>query len=201
MFLGIRLNSAFQPIYDSEAGELIGHEALLRPSLSGNQAISPEFAFSFSDQSGRLVKFDRVARTLHVLNFRQIYAENGLLFLNVHPSLLLASMHGKVFERILHDNSVPTDRVVIEIQESVIEQDKLLKEAVENYRDRGYQIAIDGFGRRHSNLERLWQLSPDLVKLDMNLIQEAEKIQMCAKSLHGWRIWSAIWVRVLSFKV
>jgi EAL domain-containing protein (putative c-di-GMP-specific phosphodiesterase class I) len=175
-FLGIRLNSAFQPIYDSEAGELVGHEALLRPSLNGEQVISPEFAFSFAEESGRLVKLDRVARTLHVLNFRQIYAENGLLFLNVHPGLLLnVNAHGKVFERILHANSVPTERVVIEIQESWIEQDKQLADAIDNYRDRGYRIAIDGFGRKRSNLERLWKLSPSFVKLDMSIIKEAEQ--------------------------
>ena len=174
-FLGVQLNSAFQPIYDSEAGELFGHEALLRPSLGGAQSISPEFAFGFAEQSGRLVQFDRVCRTLHVLNFRQIYAENGLLFLNVHPSLLMSvNAHGKVFERILHANSVPTDRVVIEIQESVVEQEKLLSEAIENYRDRGYRIAIDNFGRKHSNLERLWKLSPEFVKLDLSIIQAAE---------------------------
>ena len=32
-FLGVQLNSAFQPIYDSIAGDLFGHEALLKPSL------------------------------------------------------------------------------------------------------------------------------------------------------------------------
>jgi EAL domain-containing protein (putative c-di-GMP-specific phosphodiesterase class I) len=175
-FLGVQLNSAFQPIYDSEAGELFGHEALLRPSLGGTQAISPEFAFSFAEQSGRLVKFDRVCRTLHVLNFRQIYAETGLLFLNVHPQLLISvNAHGKVFERILHTHSVPTDRVVIEIPESLVDQDKQLVEAVENYRERGYKIAIDDFGRKHSNLDRLWKLSPEFVKLDLSIIQEAER--------------------------
>ena len=176
IFLGVQLNSAFQPIYDSEAGELFGHEALLRPSLGGTQAISPEFAFSFAEQSGRLVKFDRVCRTLHVLNFRQIYAETGLLFLNVHPQLLISvNAHGKVFERILHTHSVPTDRVVIEIPESLVDQDKQLVEAVENYRERGYKIAIDDFGRKHSNLDRLWKLSPEFVKLDLSIIQEAER--------------------------
>lgn len=186
-FVGIQLNSAFQPIYDSEAGELFGHEALLRPSLGGTQAISPEFAFSFAEQSGRLVKFDRVCRTLHVLNFRQIYAENGLLFLNVHPKLLISvNAHGKVFERILHAYSVPTNRVVIEIQESVVDQDKQLIEAVENYRERGYRISIDNFGRKHSNLDRLWKLSPEFVKLDMGIIKEAEcnaKVRQAVPSL------------------
>lgn len=175
-FLGIELNSAFQAIYDSAAGELFGHEALLRPSLGREQTISPEFAFSYAEQAGRLVKFDRIARTLHVLNFRQIHAENGLLFLNVHPSLLLSvNAHGRVFERILHTNSVPTKRVVIEIRERVIEQDKQLQEAVQNYRERGYHIAIDGFGAKRSNLDRLWKLSPEFVKLDHSLIQEAEQ--------------------------
>lgn len=174
-FLGVQLNSAFQPIYDSVAGDLYGHEALLRPSLGGELASTPEFAFSYAEQAGKLVQFDRVSRTLHVLNFRQIYAENGLLFLNVHPKLLIAvNAHGKVFERILHSNSVPTDRVVIEIPENLVEQDKQLLEAIENYRDRGYHIAIDDFGKKNSNLDRLWNISPEYVKLDLSIIQQAE---------------------------
>jgi EAL domain-containing protein (putative c-di-GMP-specific phosphodiesterase class I) len=174
-FLGVQLNSAFQPIYDSAAGDLYGHEALLRPSLGGELASTPEFAFSYAEQAGKLVQFDRVSRTLHVLNFRQIYAENGLLFLNVHPKLLIAvNAHGKVFERILHSNSVPTDRVVIEIPENLVEQDKQLLEAIENYRDRGYHIAIDDFGKKNSNLDRLWKISPEYVKLDLSIIQQAE---------------------------
>lgn len=185
-FLGVHLNSAFQPIYDSEAGDLYGHEALLRPSLGGELASTPEFAFSYAEQAGKLVEFDRVSRTLHVLNFRQIYAENGLLFLNVHPKLLITvNAHGKVFERILHANSVPTDRVVIEIPENLVEQDKQLEVAIENYRDRGYQIAIDDFGKKHSNLDRLWKLNPDFVKLDISLIREAEQNLNVRKVLTG----------------
>ncbi|PPC92612.1 MAG: diguanylate phosphodiesterase [Methylotenera sp.] len=183
-FLGVQLNSAFQPIYDSTVGDLIGHEALLRPSLGGALASTPEFAFSYAEQAGKLVQFDRVSRTLHVLNFRQIYAENGLLFLNVHPKLLITvNSHGKVFERILHANSVPTDRVVIEIPENLVEQDKQLSEAIDNYRDRGYHIAIDDFGKKKSNLDRLWKLAPDYLKLDISLIQEAESNERIRKAL------------------
>lgn len=174
-FLGMQLNSAFQPVYDSAAGDLIGHEAFLRPSL-GSQPIDSQFAFSFAEQSGALVKFDRVCRTLHVLNFRQIYAQKGLLFLNVDTRLLASvNAHGKVFERILHTHAVPPSRVVISIEERVIDHDKQLAEAIENYRERHYQIAITGFGRKQSNLERLWKLSPDFVKLDAGLLYEAER--------------------------
>lgn len=183
-FLGVQLNSAFQPIYDSEAGDLYGHEALLRPSLGGELASMPEFALTYAEQAGKLVEFDRVSRTLHVLNFKQIYAENGSLFLNVHPKLLISvTEHGKVFERILHANSVPTERVVIEIDEGLVEYDKQLSEAIDNYRDRGYKIALDHFGNNHSHVDRLWKLSPDFVKLDLRIIQQAETNERIKKLL------------------
>lgn len=174
-YLGVRLNSAFQPIYHIKAGDLFGHEALIRPSLGGELLSTPEFAFSYAEQAGKLVPFDRVCRTLHVLNFKKIYAENGLLFLNVHPKLLISvNAHGKVFEKILHSHAVPTDRIVIEIQESLIEQDKQLTDAILNYQDKGYRIAIDRFGNTQSHINRLWDLAIDFVKLDSNLIQRSE---------------------------
>lgn len=185
-FLGVQLNSAFQPIYDSEAGDLFGHEALLRPSLGGELASTPEFAFTYAEQANKLVEFDRVSRTLHVLNFKQIYAENGLLFLNVHPKLLIAvGEHGKVFERILHAHSVPTSRVVIEIQEGLVEQDKQLAEAIDNYRERGYKIAIDRFASQQSHIDRLWKFLPEFVKLDLNLIHQSERNTHIRKVLPG----------------
>lgn len=175
-FIGLQLRSAFQPIYRADhLAAPLGYEALLRPSIGEQDQVSPIFAFSFADNQGRLVKFDRVARTLHTLNYLHLPVDKGLLFLNVHPKLLVSvNAHGKVFERILHANSVPTQQVVIEILENAIEVDRQLNEAITNYRDRGYQIAVDNFGSKHSNLDRLWRLSPDFVKLDLSLIKEAE---------------------------
>lgn len=185
-FIGVQLNTEFQPIYDSSAGDLYGHEALLKPSLGGSLASTPDFAFTYAEQTGKLVQFDRVSRTLHVLNFKQIYEENGLLFLKVHPKLLTSvNQHGKVFEFILHSNSVPTNRVVIEIQEGKIEHDKQLNEAIDNYHERGYHIAIDGFGSPDSHINRLWRFSPDFVKLATSLIQITESDGRVRKALPG----------------
>lgn len=175
-FVGLNLHSAFQPIHNlRDADNPLGYEALLRPSIGQTDAVTPAFAFSFADSQGKLVKFDRVARTLHTLNYLGLPANRGLLFLNVHPKLLVSiNAHGKVFERVLHDHSVPTHQVVIEIVESAIEVEKKLQEAVENYRDRGYRVAIDDFGSNHSNLDRLWDISPDYIKLDGRIISEAQ---------------------------
>src|SRR6185369_17061251 len=120
-FIGLNLRSAFQPIVHAESGAALGFEALLRPSIGQTDPVSPLFAFSFADNQGKLVKFDRVARTLHMLNYLHLPESRGLLFLNVHPKLLVSvNAHGKVFERILHAHSVPTQQVVIEILESAV---------------------------------------------------------------------------------
>lgn len=185
-FIGVHLKTAFQPIYDVKQGDIYGYEALIRPSLFGTLGSTPEFAFTYAEQSGKLVQFDRVCRSQHVLNYRAIHQENGLLFLNVHPKLLLeVSAHGKVFEQILHKYSVPTHRVVLEINESLIEQDKHLIAAVENYRALGYQIAFDHVGGHQSKLYRLWSVQHDFIKFDVSVIQQAAQHHGLAKALKG----------------
>ena len=194
-FVGVRLNSAFQPIYNVSSADLQGYEALLRPILIASaQETKPEFAFSYAQASNNLIKLDRISRALHLLNYKQIFQEKGLLFLNVHPSLLInVNEHGKVFERILHANSVPTDRVVIELrdfvtpdpEDSLLGYERKLGNAIDNYHDRGYQIAIDNFGNQHSLVSRLWKLNPDFIKLDQALIRQAEENPKLAKTLLG----------------
>jgi EAL domain-containing protein (putative c-di-GMP-specific phosphodiesterase class I) len=174
-FIGLQLRSVFQPIVDIAQNMAHGYEALLRAfDLKGNP-VAPPAAFLQAEVAERLVKFDRLCRTLHTLNFLNMGKGSGLLFLNVHPELLVAvNAHGKVFEQVLHQHDVATSEVVIEINESAVSEEKHLAAAIENYRKRGYKIAIDDFGKEHSNLERLWTLSPEYVKLDGGIIQQAE---------------------------
>ncbi|RFC32605.1 MAG: EAL domain, c-di-GMP-specific phosphodiesterase class I (or its enzymatically inactive variant) [Candidatus Nitrotoga sp. MKT] len=174
-FIGLQLRSVFQPIFNLATNALFGYEALLRAfDLKGN-AIAPPIAFKQAEVAEKLVKFDRLCRTLHTLNYLNMGSSKELLFLNVHPELLVAvNSHGKIFERVLHNHSLPTDKVVIEINESAVSQDDLLNDAIANYRERGYKIAIDDFGKEHSNINRLCKFSPDYVKLDTSIIHLAE---------------------------
>jgi EAL domain-containing protein (putative c-di-GMP-specific phosphodiesterase class I) len=172
-FLGLKLDTVFQPIVDSATNRAIGFEALLRASVGGLATISPQMAFQYADSYGKLVKFDRICRTLHLLNSLTLPKASGLLFVNVHPKLLASvDSHGRVFEQILQLYSVPTHKVVIEIQESVLGNEATLRKALDNYRDCGYQVAIDDFGRRGSDLGRIWRLSPDFIKSDVGFIRE-----------------------------
>lgn len=193
-FAGVHLASAFQPIYDITSGDFHGHEALLRPKLGDIQEVTPDFAFTYADQSDKLIKLDRVSRALHVLNYHQIFKENGLLFLNVHPSLLMrVNEHGKVFERILHDHAVSTERVVIEVRDfdtfevasDLQANEQKLESAIKNYQERGYKIAIDRFGSASSFVSRVWKLNPEYVKFDLHFLQQAEQDTKMKQAFFG----------------
>lgn len=193
-FAGVHLSSAFQPIYDITLGDFHGHEALLRPKLGDIQEVTPDFAFTYADQSDKLVKLDRVSRALHVLNYHEIFKENGLLFLNVHPSLLVrVNEHGKVFEGILHDHALATSRVVIEVRDfdtfeaatDLQAYEQKLEIAIKNYQDRGFKIAIDRFGSANSFVSRVWKLNPEYVKFDLHFLQQAEHDDKIKQAFFG----------------
>lgn len=173
-FMGMRLFSVFQPVLRAD-GKAVGREAFLRSSILEQGELMPDVAFDEAVKANRLVLFDRLVRTIHLLNHSNRFPEHELLFLNVHPRLLTSvSDHGRTFEQILHYYSVDTSRVVIEIKESEVKDAVRLEEAVSNYRSLGYKIAVDNFGTAQSSLERMLKLKPDFVKLDGTLIRATE---------------------------
>jgi EAL domain-containing protein (putative c-di-GMP-specific phosphodiesterase class I) len=182
--LGITVTSVFQPIFSNLDGGVIGHEALLRPLAGEGAPVSPALAFAMAAEAGKIVTFDRVCRTIHLLNYVAQAPDYGFLFLNIHPKHVAnVHGHGKVFERVLRHYAFPSCRVVLEITESETGEEAHLAEAVANYRKRDFAIAVDDFGCGHSNLDRLWRLQPDFLKLDLRVIQEASVNRRVRNSL------------------
>lgn len=174
IYRGFNLNSVFQPIFSGESNAILGYEALLRPTVGRSISIETKFVFRYIEETGGLVIFDRICRTLHLLNFLPFSSEDDLLFINVHPALLnLVDAHGKVFEKILHSLSVPTNRVVIELEESILEDTFILHRALANFRERGFKIALSDFGKGHTDVKCLWQIRPDFVKFHRDILHSA----------------------------
>lgn len=204
---GMDLSSAFQPIFNAD-NQIVGREALLRATAADIHALTPSEAFAETIKTDHAIQFDRLLRIIHLLNHAQHFSAHELLFLNVHPHLLSSIRdHGHTFEQILHHYSVPTSQVVIEIKEGAVEDETRLTEAVNNYRNLGYRIALDDFGMSQSNINRILNsqrhhdsmlpnkgfaeldralaLRPDIVKLDRAVIQAAEKTSTVAIVVYG----------------
>jgi hypothetical protein len=144
-WFGCQLSSVFQPIVPPSADGIFGHEAYLRILGSGERALSPWTLFSANADDGRLVALDRLARTVHALNFLSSVEGDGLLFLNVHGRLLAAvgGDHGAAFRKVLDALGLPPERVVIETPLEASSQPELLGFVLRNYRSNGFQVAIN----------------------------------------------------------
>ncbi|MGV2289789.1 EAL domain-containing protein [Trinickia sp. YCB016] len=176
------IESAFQPIFSLAHQAPVGYEALLRPSHRG-EACSPVAAFAIARRLALSGEFERACARNHVGRFLGMGDSDSVLFLNVHPDVLVHPVHGQgLIDDILACGIAPS-RIVIEILEAPEDTAALLADAVARLRLAGFLIALDDFGAGLTNLGRVWDLRPDVVKLDGELIRKAVTSYRTARSL------------------
>ncbi len=165
-WFGFGLSTAFQPIVDSNKGQIVGREAFLRSAGADEQGGSPWTLLSGMPDDGHLIALDRLARTLHLLN--ALVAGHTLpLFLNVHGRLLAAvgDDHGRAFRRVVDALGVSPASIVIETPVEASAQPDLLTFVLRNYRANGFRVAVN-----HDSLAQWQAISshawPDFVKID-----------------------------------
>lgn len=174
---GLRLYSVFQPILYASDLKPFAYEALLRVRSLGGELLGPQDLFKRTEVSEEILYLDRLCRVIHSINFFSQNPDRKLtLFLNVDGRHLLNVAnggHGRTFQSLLEFCGISPQQVVLEIVESLVADSTHLVEALESYQKLGYRIAIDDFGSRESNFDRLWNLSPDIVKLDRSLVSQS----------------------------
>ena len=181
----LTLTTVFQPIFSLSHQRAVGYEALLRAHDALDRAVSPLDVFGEAARQGELLQLDRLAQALHLENFALLGAEREWLFLNVHPGVLTDPFQAAALLANLKRLGMPPRRIVLEVLEQRAEDVERLAEAVREFRTHGFLIALDDFGAGHSNLERIWQLNPDIVKLDRIMLSHAAHRTGLTAILHG----------------
>src|SRR5574343_1570615 len=164
---GLRLASLFQPIVDLRSERVVGHQALLAARRDDGESVSSEAAYALCESEQAVVHFDRLRRTLHALNFlAQRRSTGGYLQLPVHPRHLQAvqNQHGLVYEAILKRCGLAPQDIVLQIDTALADGHGRLDEALGNYRQRGYRLALAGQGANWPEASAL-ALAPDIIQL------------------------------------
>ncbi|WP_333875025.1 EAL domain-containing protein [Methylobacter sp.] len=175
----------FQPIVGAASGTIIGYEALARQHDGNGRVISAGELFSSPDIAAeQLIAWDRLVRRQALEQFsRSNY--KGYLAINISAAWIdhLADFTSLPTLLMLEEFNVDRSRVIIEITESKGDLDKLV-EIASLYRQHGLKIAIDDFGAGFSQLERVMAIQPDIIKLDMQLFQNAAKGGIASDVVH-----------------
>tara|TARA_R110002110_G_scaffold1141_4_gene4731 strand:+ start:11158 stop:12483 length:1326 start_codon:yes stop_codon:yes gene_type:complete len=185
-FRGLVLSTALQPIYSISHKRTVGYEALIRAQDPDNASVLPIHLFELPTSDAEALLLDRLCRYLHIQNYSGSEDQLNWLFLNVSPRVVTSgSQTDSFFGELLARTKLPPHRIVIEIVEQPTDDADRLRETVAYYKQLGCLTAIDDFGAGHSNFERIWNLSPDIVKLDRKLLVRATDDHKARQILNG----------------
>lgn len=164
---GLRLGSLFQPIVDLQNERIVGHQASLTARQEDGTPVSSVAAYAMCETAEAVVHFDRLCRTLHALNFlAQRRHAGGYLQVPIHPRHLLAvqNQHGLVYEAILKRCGLAPEDIVLDIDAGEIDDPLRLHTALDNYRRRGYRLALRV--PAGGELQGILELRPDILRAD-----------------------------------
>jgi len=185
-YRGLTLRTAFQPIFSIAHRRAVGYEALVRSDDVHGKPFPIDKLFSLPKSSKDSLQLDRLCREIHIKNFSAQNTTNEWLFINLNSQCLANEKpHIGFMDSLFSLSGIAPHRVVIEILESEIKDRDYLKQLVDHFKAMGCLLAIDDFGAGHSNFERIWEIEPDIVKIDRSLIKHAAENSKIKRILSG----------------
>lgn len=175
--------SLYQPLVDLYGGEVVGYEALARgPEGSGLE--HPDLLFAAATEAGLEVEMEWECQRAALEGAVATGLGDGqALFLNVEPRLL--SVERPEWLDRLARIALGRFAVFVEFTErSLTDRPAELLAAVERLRGLGVRIALDDVGADPRSLALMPFLSPDVIKLDLRLVQENPSLQI-AEIVHA----------------
>ncbi|MBT2593970.1 EAL domain-containing protein [Arthrobacter sp. ISL-72] len=158
------LLTAFQPIHELSSRNVIGVEALTR--FVSDDGASADHWFNEAAAVGLGPDLEFAALQAALIAAEQL-PEHVYVALNLSPATCLDPRLRAFVER----SQLPVDRIVIELTERLAEDEyEPVVAALAPLRQRGLRIAVDGAGAGFGSMSQVTLLSPDIIKLDRNMI-------------------------------
>ena len=157
----------FQPILDIRSGKVTGYEVLGRSNLFGLK--TPRDMFLAASQLDLEAELSTMLRVAGLECAPQ--ADTSLsLYLNTHPTEIVTT---GLFDSLVDlRKTFPNQAITLEVHEASATDLASMKELKRRLRDLGIKLAYDDFGVGQSRLVELAEVSPDVVKFDMQLIRD-----------------------------
>ncbi len=163
------VQSTYQPLVDLDSGDVVGYEALAR-GPGGSSLRRRDLMFLAAEAEGRLAELDWLCGQAALADALQAGMARPLtLSFNMEPATLLTPVPEPM--RAVWERGLQELDVVVEIPErAFLAQPAELLRIVDGVRERGWGIALDDVGADPRSLALVPLIRPDLVKLDLRLL-------------------------------
>lgn len=162
-----RITPYFQPIVQSNSGEIEAYEVLMRIDLPNRIMEAGEF-IELAESSGLISQMDYIV-TLQKAKERGF---KGYLFLNMSPKALIIKEFIPTVRKIVRGSGIDPSQLVLEITErDTVRNVTLLQKFVLDLKYEGFNFAIDDFGSGFASFSYLKRFPIDFVKVDGEFIR------------------------------
>jgi diguanylate cyclase (GGDEF)-like protein/PAS domain S-box-containing protein len=171
----------YQPIVDTETGQLYSIETLSRWTHSTLGTIAPTEFIELAERAGLMGKL--VEHTLRracadLARWRAEFGERVAelaVAVNVPPQCLAGQDFPALVANCLIEADIPAEVLVLEITESALSTaDPAALANAQTLRDLGVRLSMDDFGAGHSSLGRMAQLPITEIKLDRSFLADVD---------------------------
>jgi EAL domain-containing protein (putative c-di-GMP-specific phosphodiesterase class I) len=175
VMLAHEIHTVFQPIVDLQNGGTLGFEALSR-GPAGTAMQSPYHLFQAAAAADLVFELDRHCRR-RAMRTAENLPDPYRLFINVVPaSMYDPDFQGASLIGLLEGLGLSPGRIVLEVSEQyAIENYTLFVEALQNFTQMGFSIAVDDIGAGYSGLEKIAHLNPRYLKFDLQLVRDIDE--------------------------
>lgn len=169
------IRTVYQSVVDLKSLEIIGYEALSR-GPAGTEFTNPTLLFVLASEFGLSFELDVLCREKAFANIRSMETDKKIFVNTLAMTIHDPEFRGKYLEKLLEDIKMKPHNVVFEINEKMaIDNYDLFKMAMKDYSDIGIVHANDDMGTGYSGLERVMELNPGFMKIDISLVRDIDK--------------------------
>lgn len=164
----------YQPAVNMQTGRIESVEALVRWQHPVRGFVPPlEFISQLEDMGfiDRLGEWVLERACTQVLDW-EFQGKPLKIAVNISPRHFLSAGFVESAGDIIAGTGLSTDRVVLEITESTIQENTIANQNFAQLREMGIQLAIDDFGTGYSSLGSLRNMPIDILKIDQVFIRD-----------------------------
>lgn len=169
----------YQPIWDSLTGTIHSAEALVRLIDDDLGYISPEEFIRIAEHNGTVIQigeivFEEVCRFIRENRIEDL----GMEFVEVNLSAVQCMQRdlAQYITRTIEEYGVDGSQINLEVTESfAVSDEEILRVNMEEMRKVGVTFSMDDFGTGYSNLQKVFSMGFDIVKIDKSILWAADE--------------------------
>ena len=182
------LQLVYQPLVSTEAGEVVGYEALLRWDHPERGQVPPSIFIPVAEEAGTIMAIGEWVLRQACRDAAE-WPEHLTLAVNVSPVQLRVPTLPTLVRSALEESGLAPTRLELEITETALLRDRDVSLAIlREIRTLGVCIAMDDFGTGYSSLSNLRHFPFDKIKIDKSFVSamhEDEAARSIVRAIAG----------------